>query len=105
MKSYERFMLSLKGKKDEADRIACVNSASVSTVEFMKVTDAHWPAAHKNAAKMARLGSAAHRLCGLDNISVPFCMTVEAEVLGARIDFHEDKIKWPSVREFQVKEP
>ncbi len=32
-------------------------------------------------------------------------MTVEAEVLGARIDFHEDKIKWPSVREFHVENP
>jgi len=98
-------MLILKGKKDDVDRIACVNSASVSTVEFMKAYDAAWPAAHKNPAKMARLGSAAHRQCGLDNISVPFCMTVEAEVLGAKIDFHEDKIKWPSVREFQVKDP
>jgi MtaA/CmuA family methyltransferase len=105
MKSYERLMLTLKGKKDDADRIACVNSASVSTIEFMKAYDATWPSAHKDPAKMARLGSAAHRQCGLDNISVPFCMTVEAEVLGAKINFHEDKIKWPSVREFQVKDP
>ncbi len=105
MTSYERFMNILNGKKKDVDRIPCINSVSVSTIEFMKVYDAYWPAAHKDPLKMAKLGSAVHRLCGLDNVSVPFCMTVEAEVLGARINFHEDKIKWPSVREFHVETP
>ncbi len=105
MKSYDRFMAVLSGKKEDVDRIPCVNSASVSTLGFMKAFDAYWPAAHKDPEKMAKLGSAAHRLCGLDNISVPFCMTVEAEILGATIDFHDDKVKWPSIRKFDVKEP
>jgi len=105
MTPYERLMAILNGKKEDVDRIPCINSASVCTIEFMKAYNAYWPAAHKDPLKMAKLGSAAHRLCGLDNVSVPFCMTVEAEVLGARIDFHEDKIKWPSVREFHVENP
>ena len=105
MTPYERLMAILSGKKEDVDRIPCINSVSVSTIEFMKAYDAYWPAAHKDPVKMAKLGSAAHRLCGLDNISVPFCMTVEAEILGAIIDFHEDKIKWPSVRQFQVNDP
>lgn len=105
MTPYERLMAILSGKKEDVDRIPCVNSVSVCTIEFMKANDAYWPAAHKDPVKMARLGSAAHRLCGLDNVSVPFCMTVEAEVLGAIIDFHEDEIKWPSVREPQMKDP
>ena len=105
MTSYDRFMAVLSGKKDDVDRIPCVNSTAVSTLEFMKAYDAYWPAAHRDPVKMAKLGSAAHRLCGLDNVSVPFCMTVEAEILGAVIDFHEDKIKWPSIRKFEVKEP
>jgi [methyl-Co(III) methanol-specific corrinoid protein]:coenzyme M methyltransferase len=105
MNPYERVMATLNGKKEAADRIPCINSASVSTIDFMKAYNAFWPSAHKDPAKMAKLGSAAHRLCGLDNISLPFCMTVEAEVLGAKIDFHEDKIKWPSIREFHAKDP
>ncbi len=105
MTSYERLMAILKAEKGEVDQIPCINSVSVSTMDFMKAYDAYWPAAHRDPAKMARLGSAAHRLCGLDNVSVPFCMTIEAEVLGAVIDFHEDKIKWPSVKEFQVEDP
>lgn len=105
MNPYERVMAALAGDREAADRIACINSASVSTVDFMKAYSAFWPSAHKDPAKMAKLGSAAHRLCGLDNISLPFCMTIEAEVLGATIDFHEDKIKWPSIREFYAKDP
>lgn len=98
-------MAVLKGKKEDIDGIPCINSASVSTLEFMKAYDAYWPAAHKNSEKMAKLGSSAHKLCSLDNVSIPFCMTVEAEVLGANIDFHENEIKWPSVKQFQVKDP
>jgi [methyl-Co(III) methanol-specific corrinoid protein]:coenzyme M methyltransferase len=97
-------MATLRGNKSDVDRIPCINSVSVSTMEFMRTYDAFWPDAHKDPEKMAKLGSAAHRLCGLDNLSVPFCMTVEAEVLGATIEFNQNKIKWPSVRKFNVKE-
>ena len=100
MDSYDRVMAILEGSKEEADRVPCVNSASVATIEFMKACDAYWPEAHRNAAKMAKLASAAHRLCGLDNVSVPFCMTVEAEVLGAPVEFFEGNVKWPSVKKF-----
>ncbi len=103
MMPYDRFMAVLSGKKDDVDRIPCINSVSVATIEFMKASDAYWPAAHRDAMKMAKLGSAAHRSCGLDNVSVPFCMTIEAEALGAPIVFHEETIKWPSIREFKVK--
>ncbi|MFQ6126645.1 MAG: MtaA/CmuA family methyltransferase [Candidatus Heimdallarchaeota archaeon] len=104
MTSYERLMAILSGKKEGVNRIPCINPVSVSTIDFMKTYDAYWPAAHKDPVKMAKLGSAAHRLCGLDNVSVPFCMTIEAEVLGAPIDFHEDKIRWPTARQFLVKD-
>lgn len=105
MTPYERVMNALSGKKELIDRLPVINSVSVATIDFMKAFDAYWPAAHKDPVKMAKLGSAAHRVCGLENVSVPFCMTVEAELFGATIDFHEGTIKWPSVRQFAVKEP
>jgi [methyl-Co(III) methanol-specific corrinoid protein]:coenzyme M methyltransferase len=105
MTPYERLMAILGGKKDQVDKIPCINSVSISTIEFMKTYGAYWPAAHKDPAKMAKLASAAHRLCSLGIVTVPFCMTVEAEILGAKIDFHDDMIKWPSIRSFQVKDP
>ena len=103
--SYERFTAILEGRPGEADRPPCVNTTSVATIDFMEAYDAHWPEAHHDPEKMARLGSAAHRLCGLDNVSVPFCMTVEAEVLGSDIDFHEGSTRWPSIKEFKITEP
>jgi len=97
MNSYDIVMEMLKGNKDTVDRIPCVNSVSMATVDFMKAYDAYWPKAHFDPEKMARLGAAAHKLCGLDNITIPFDMTMEAELMGARINYHEDKIKWPSM--------
>ncbi|MGQ9788640.1 MAG: MtaA/CmuA family methyltransferase [Candidatus Hadarchaeaceae archaeon] len=105
MNSYERVMKILLGKKEEIDRVPCVNFASVATIGFMKSTSSFWPAAHREPVKMAKLASAAHKICGLDNITVPFSTVVEAEVLGAVIDYREDKIRWPSIKEFRVKEP
>jgi len=71
----------------------------------MKDFDAFWPASHRDAEKMARLASAAHRVAGLDNISVPFDLTLEAEILGAKINYFEDKVRWPSAYEFVAKDP
>jgi len=104
MLSYDRVMLMLHGKRDEVNRVPCINSVGTYTMDFMKVYDAYWPYAHKDSEKMARLASAAHTLCGLDNVSLPFDMTVEAEALGATVDFHENTLKWPSIRKFIAKE-
>jgi len=100
MMPYDRVMPMLHGKKNEVDRVPCINSVGTYTKDFMKAYDAYWPHAHKDPEKMAKLASAAHKLCGLDNVSVPFDMTVEAEVLGVAINFHEDTLKWPSIRSF-----
>ena len=70
----------------------------------MELEDAYWPEAHRNPDKMVKLASAAHRLCGLDNITIPFDLVVEAEILGAPINFHDGKILWPSVKNFKIKE-
>jgi [methyl-Co(III) methanol-specific corrinoid protein]:coenzyme M methyltransferase len=103
--SYDRFMAVLNGRPGDISRTPCINTTSVATIEFMETYDAYWPAAHHNPEKMARLGSAANRLCDLDNVSVPFCMTVEAEVFGSVIDFHEGSVRWPSIREYQIADP
>ena len=58
----------------------------------MKAFNAYWPEAHRNPIKMAKLGSALHRLTGLESAVVPFELTLEAEALGAPIEFFEGKI-------------
>jgi len=105
LSAYDRVMAKLKVNRTMDDRVPCINSTSVATIDFMKAYDAHWPEAHKKPDKMAKLGSAAHRLCGLDIISIPFCMTVEAEAFGAPIEFFDDKIKWPTAKRFIAQTP
>ncbi|RLF54780.1 MAG: hypothetical protein DRN13_01835 [Thermoplasmata archaeon] len=110
MNSYERVMAVLEGRKDEVDQIPCVNTVSTATIEFMEKEDAFWPDAHKDPEKMARLGAAAHKYCGLDNITIPFDMTVEAEVFGVPIDFREKAAKkgrylWPGAKRSVAESP
>lgn len=101
---YDRVINILSGDKDKVDRVPCVNSVSTATVNFMQVFGASWPNAHREPEKMAKLASAAHKLCGLDNITLPFDMTVEAEILGAPIEFFERQLKWPTVKRFLAED-
>lgn len=100
MNSYERVVSILRGRFRDVDRIPCVNTASVATIDFMRATNAYWPEAHKNPEKMAKLASAAHRICGLDNVSLPFDMALEAEALGVKVEYPEGRVQWPYVKEF-----
>jgi [methyl-Co(III) methanol-specific corrinoid protein]:coenzyme M methyltransferase len=56
-------------------------------VDVMTETGHTLPAAHSDSRLMSALAADVHRLTGFENIGVPFCMTVEAEALGSRVDF------------------
>ncbi|PUA31417.1 MAG: hypothetical protein B9J98_06560 [Candidatus Terraquivivens tikiterensis] len=88
MLPYERVMEVFRG--GTPDRIPCVNFASVITKEFLAYYNANWVDIYQDPEKMASVASAAHRLCGLDNISLPFDQSVEAELLGIKFDYHPD---------------
>ncbi|MDY6794764.1 MAG: uroporphyrinogen decarboxylase family protein [Actinomycetota bacterium] len=50
------------------------------------------PAAHYSGAMMAELAAAGHDMEGFDNVGVPLCLTVEAEVLGAKVDMGDTMV-------------
>jgi len=102
MSPYERLMAILDGRKDVIDRIPACSLISAYNIEGMQVFDAYWPDAHKDPEKMAKLGSALHELAGLENVIVPFELTLEVEALGIELEFFEGLIKWPSVRKYWV---
>ncbi|MEM3563252.1 MAG: uroporphyrinogen decarboxylase family protein [Candidatus Jordarchaeaceae archaeon] len=91
MDSYDRVMAALKGNREELDYIPCISTTSTCTLELMERFNSKWPDIHRDPEKMARIASAAHRVCGLDMITIPFDMVVEAELFGVSIDYHEDK--------------
>jgi [methyl-Co(III) methanol-specific corrinoid protein]:coenzyme M methyltransferase len=59
---------------------------NAAIVDVMEKTGHTLPEAHFSGAKMAALAEAVTELTGFENIGVPFCMTVEAEMFGSRID-------------------
>lgn len=58
---------------------------------------------HHDAAKMARAAASTYRVSGFGSAVLPLDMYVEAEALGAKVDFREDSSEWashPRVTEF-----
>jgi [methyl-Co(III) methanol-specific corrinoid protein]:coenzyme M methyltransferase len=53
----------------------------------MNATGHTLPEAHHDAELMAALAADIQQATGFENLGLPFCMTVEAEVLGSAIDF------------------
>ncbi len=58
---------------------------NMAVVDAMDAAGAEWPAAHASADAMARLARSASQVTGIENLGLPFCMTVEAEGLGAEV--------------------
>jgi [methyl-Co(III) methanol-specific corrinoid protein]:coenzyme M methyltransferase len=91
----DRFFNALKGKEVDRPPVTCANQTA--TVEQMEKVGVFWPEAHKDAEKMAVLAAQAWEQLGLEVVGVPFCQTVEAEVLGCEIKWSDKKDAIPSV--------
>jgi MtaA/CmuA family methyltransferase len=87
MNQKERLMGTLNSLPVDRPPFICPGGMmSMIVTEVMHQGGAFWPQAHSDAASMAQLTQAANRLAGVENVGVPFCMTVEAEAMGARVD-------------------
>ncbi|CAH2602420.1 Methylcobamide--CoM methyltransferase [Rhodovastum atsumiense] len=84
----ERLDRVLSGRTVDRPPVICTGGMmNAAVVGVMEEKDApRLPAAHFSAEAMATLAGRVHEATGFENIGVPFCMTVEPEVLGSRID-------------------
>ena len=74
--------------KEQIDRPACIcpgGMMNMVTAELMEEAGVSLPAAHSDARMMADLAKAAYTSGCFENVGVPFCMTVEAEAMGAEV--------------------
>lgn len=69
------------------------------TKELMEVSGTYLPQAHTDPQLMAKLAAAVYEEEIFENIGVPFCMTVEAEAMGAKATLGSD-IYEPHVVEY-----
>lgn len=96
MSPKKRVITALTGGTPDRVPASCVTQLGI--VDSMAAVNAYFPEAHKNAEKMAKLGSALWELAKLEAVRVPFCLTVIAEALGCKIDFGTQE-RTPSVKE------
>ncbi len=103
----QRLLDTLAKKRVDRPPVICTGGMmNAAIVDVMTRSGHTLPEAHFEAGRMAELAGDIHSETGFENIGIPFCMTVEAEVLGSEIDFGtlacEPKIArelFPSVKE------
>ena len=72
----------------EVDRPPCIcpgGMMNMITTDLMDLCGITWPEAHTDAEMMAKLALASYEHGCFENVGVPFCMTVEAEAMGAQV--------------------
>lgn len=99
----ERLIRAVRG--ETVDRPPCICPGGMMNMvveETMDLSGRSWPAAHSDAEAMADLAAAQYENGGFENFGVPFCMTVEAESLGAQVSLG-DRIHEPRVTRYCIE--
>jgi [methyl-Co(III) methanol-specific corrinoid protein]:coenzyme M methyltransferase len=102
MNGVNRFLRVLA--QQPVDRAPVVGVTSVVTLDLMRQVGTRWPDAHHDPEQMVRAGAAAHVVCGLESVKVPFDMTVEAGALGADIDYGTEATL-PKIHALRFEDP
>ncbi|MBQ9378025.1 MAG: methylcobamide--CoM methyltransferase [Schwartzia sp.] len=108
----ERLLRVLSKQSVDRAPVICpggmMNSATVDVMESLGLS---FPEVHLDAEAMVKLSTAVEEKTGFENFGIPYCMTVEAEVLGSEIDFGnavcEPKIareRYASVADVEVRD-
>jgi [methyl-Co(III) methanol-specific corrinoid protein]:coenzyme M methyltransferase len=101
MTSTERTLAALRG--EEYDIHPAMSITSTATIEGMRTSRAFFPGAHTDWQKMSALASVSHDICGFDSVSPYFSILLEAETLGAHVDWNSP-YGTPYVMESPIKD-
>ncbi len=102
MNEMNRLSLAMHGKT--VDRPPCIcpgGMMNMITTDLMDATHIEWPKAHLDARMMADLTAANYEKKCFENVGVPFCMTVEAEAMGAEVTMGT-KIYEPHITDYAI---
>lgn len=103
MTEKERLLKVLRGGTvDRPPVIAPGGMMTMASKEVMDQTNCRWPSIHRDAGKMAELSVAMHDTAGIENLGIPFCMTVEAEALGGEVE-DGDEVTEPHILHYPLK--
>jgi [methyl-Co(III) methanol-specific corrinoid protein]:coenzyme M methyltransferase len=107
----ERIFRKLKKQTTDRPPVVCPGGMMNSAiVEIMNKTGHQLPDGHRDHKIMTELAKDIHEYTGFENFGIPFCLTLEAEVLGSEINYGtlacEPKIQkeaFPSVTDVQFR--
>ena len=103
MTEKERLLKVLRGENVDRTPVICPGGMmTMACREVMIQTGCRWPAAHRDAQKMAELSIAMRMQTGLENLGIPFCMTAEAEAFGGEVE-DGDEITSPHMVQYPLK--
>jgi len=98
----QRLLEALGGGNTDRPPCVCPGGMMNSiTKELMELCDVYLPGAHSEPDLMAKLSSAVYDSGCFENYGVPFCMTVEAESMGAGVNMGTD-IYEPHISEYVI---
>lgn len=103
MTEKERLYKVLKGEK--VDRKPCICPGGMMNMiveDIMDIENVFWPMAHSDSQMMANLTLGMYKNGGFENFGVPFCMTVEAECMGADV-YMGTKVTEPRVVKYPIQ--
>jgi [methyl-Co(III) methanol-specific corrinoid protein]:coenzyme M methyltransferase len=96
MNPKERVLSVLNNETPDKVPVTCFTQVGI--VEAMEKLGCAWPESHNDPAKMAQLGTSLNKLAGLETARIPFCLTVEAEALGCKVEMGRID-RQPSIRQ------
>ncbi len=80
----ERVLAALR--MEELDRPPVAVFTQSATIGQMEALGVYWPEAHSDPRLMAKLSAGQADILGFEAVRATFCLTSEAEVLGAEVD-------------------
>jgi MtaA/CmuA family methyltransferase len=103
MTEKERLLRTLAGEAVDRAPVICPGGMmTMASREVMVKTGCRWPEVHRDADKMATLSLAMHDEAGIENLGIPFCMTVEAEAFGGEVE-DGDEVTEPNIVSYPLR--
>lgn len=84
MNPKERFESALK--LEDMDMPPVIAPTNSGTLDLMRASKCFWPEAQREVQKMVGLALAAHKVAGIESVTVPFDKYVAAEVMGCDLE-------------------
>ena len=91
---------------EEVDRIPVFTGMGAVLLEAMDQYGMKFSRIHQDALDMAKLSASTYKLYGLESVVAPYDVCMEAEILGAELNFYEkstERILYPTIREKSIE--